>query len=237
LLSEFGLQAAPVASSLAQVLPDAPAPGPAWEARNAQVDKLLHYAAPFGARTDDPDSCIRATQRAQAAALQIAIEHQRRRGDRAAGVLFWQWNEPWGAISWSVIDFYGRPKAALAGLRSWYAPLLPSLEYPLRRYAAGDRFVGTLWLVNDTLRPWTELDCRLISGDREVARRPAVAAANDVVCLGPVDVTLAAPTIRIEVWRRGVLVAANAYDLDWRDLPPMRRWDRFKDWVTWRSVR
>jgi beta-mannosidase len=151
--SEFGLQAIPGEKTLRQFIPPEELwpPGPSWSYHGAELDKLERYARPFlrGSETSLED-LIEASQRAQACALQIAVEHYRRAKARGGGgVLIWQLNEPWPAISWALVDFYRRPKAAYAVVKRLMSPVLVSLEYPLRRYAAGDELDIAIWLVND----------------------------------------------------------------------------------------
>ena len=73
---------------------------------------------------------------------------------RCGGVAFWQFNEPWPAVSWAVIDRAGRPKAAYEMLRRAYQPILIAARFPWRRYAAGDVFRADVWLVNDGPEAW-----------------------------------------------------------------------------------
>ena len=151
--SEFGLQALPDKATLQRFVPaeELWPPGPSWSYHGAELDKLLRYARPF-MQDGEPglEELIEASQRAQAHALQIAVEHYRRAKARGGGgVLIWQLNEPWPAISWALVDFYRRPKAAYAVIKRLMNPVLVSLEYPLRRYQAGDELAIGIWVVND----------------------------------------------------------------------------------------
>ncbi|MBU2559147.1 MAG: glycoside hydrolase family 2 protein [Bacteroidetes bacterium] len=64
------------------------------------------------------------SQLLQAYGLEVAIEAQRLSKPHSMGTLFWQLNDAWPAISWSVIDYYGRPKAAYYHLQRLYNPLI-----------------------------------------------------------------------------------------------------------------
>ena len=156
-MSEFGLQALPNAETIAEMFGGAPPRSLTdhrWGQRKAQVSKLLHYAGP--AAHGALESAISATQRVQAAALKVGLEAARlrrprkRSGEEAAqfrdafcgGVAFWQLNEPWPAVSWSVIDAAGRPKAAYYAICQSYQPLLVAARFPWRPYAAGDDVSG-----------------------------------------------------------------------------------------------
>jgi beta-mannosidase len=67
------------------------------------------------------------TQITQAACIQYACEHARRKQPQMMGILYWQLNDIWPCASWSSIDVYGRWKALQYFARRFYAPLLVSV--------------------------------------------------------------------------------------------------------------
>ncbi len=83
---------------------------------------------------------------AQAEGLKYGIEHFRRRKPHCSGTLFWQLNDCWPVLSWSVLDYYGFGKAGYYYVRRAYAPLLASFK-------ALDNGGVELWITNDTLAP------------------------------------------------------------------------------------
>ncbi|MCL6649820.1 MAG: hypothetical protein K6U89_15985 [Chloroflexi bacterium] len=233
LLSEFGLQAAPSVASLRAFLPDDIAPGPDWEYHSAQLAKLRRYAG----EAMNAEQLVAASQRAQAQGLQLAIEHSRRQKWRTCGTIFWQLNDPWGAMSWSVIDYYGRPKAAYARLRGCYAPVLVTIEFPLRAYRQGDWLEARLWVVNDTLTPLDRLELEGQVAGQVVFQRRAVAAANAVTALGSVRFQLPATAGLVVTARRlGTLLCENHYDLQWEDHAQIAPLAALRDWLTWRVL-
>ncbi|MDW8319075.1 MAG: glycoside hydrolase family 2 TIM barrel-domain containing protein [Anaerolineae bacterium] len=243
MVSEFGLQAAPAVESLRRFL-DADElwpPGAGWQRHKGDLPKLQRYARYF----DDPDAdpeggseplaaFVAASQRSQAAGLQIMVEHLRRRRwsgqeqavpappHASAGLAVWQWNDPWPAISWSVVDYFGRPKLAYHVLRRVLQPVLVSLEYPLRPYRPGDRLRGALWVVNDGLQPLKS--CRLLAWLDEApvhAGEVAVPAAA-AVAVGALDLTLPPGfrALRLALRQGNALLAENVYDLRFHDAGP-----------------
>ncbi len=164
--SELGLQAAPGTASLRQFIPSEHLwpPGPSWSHHGAELRKLWRYARPFLSEHGVTlDSFVTASQRAQAHALQIAIEHFRRRKARGnGGILVWQFNEPWPAISWSLVDFYGQGKLAFDVVGRLYNPVLVSLDYALGRYEPGHALEASVWVINDTAQDlfdcWLEVE-------------------------------------------------------------------------------
>jgi beta-mannosidase len=169
--SEFGLQAPPGAETLQRFIPadELWPPGPSWTYHGAEMQKLWHYARPFLQEQDsDLRAFLQASRRAQAHGLQIAIEHYRRRkASRSGGVLVWQLNEPWPAISWALVDFYRQPKPAYETVKRLFAPLLISLDYPLRDYQAGDSLSMDLWVVNDHHEALPDCQLEVVLRDRE----------------------------------------------------------------------
>jgi beta-mannosidase len=210
-----------------------------WAKRKAQVGKLLHYA---GERARlSLSSAVEITQRVQATALQVGLEQARLRrpsyglppgeaargrteGALSGGVAFWQFNEPWRAVSWSVIDGAGRPKAAYEMLRRSYQPLLIAATFPWRAYAAGDTFQADVWLVNDGLDAaegccaTADMDGRPVWGREHLTIYPA-----SVQRLGQMDCRLAGVPLRLGLTLTGQdgPIAANEYDLG-VPLPPER---------------
>jgi len=160
LMSEFGLQAPPVVESLRRFLPPEEMwpLGPAWTYHRAQIEKLRHYAQARNLKSEirnqksDIETFVEASQRAQARGIQIAVEHARRRKYATSGFLVWQFNSPWPAIDWALVDYYRTPKLAYHRLAEIANPLLVSLDYPLRRYAPGDVLTADVWVINDWLR-------------------------------------------------------------------------------------
>jgi beta-mannosidase len=60
-----------------------------------------------------------------------------------SGSLIWQYDEPWPAVTFSLVDFFGRPKAAYYWVRHAYAPVMGLF------YAAPGGL--TFWGVSDLL--------------------------------------------------------------------------------------
>ncbi len=135
--------------------------GPRGPITGLDWQKLKRYAQPYLTQGKPSlESFVQASQRAQSQGLQIAIEHYRRRkAQGCGGVLIWQLNEPWPAISWSLLDFHRQPKPAYETVRRLFKPVLVSVEYPLRPYQSGDRFHASVWIVND--RAAVLANCRL----------------------------------------------------------------------------
>jgi hypothetical protein len=237
MVSEFGLQAAPEVASLRQFLGDAEMwpPGVGWQRHNAHLAKLERYARWFedGGDSDPLERFVRASQRAQAAGLQILIEHMRRRRGAAGGLAVWQWNEPWPSICWSVVDYFGRPKLALAVLQRSMQPLLVSLDFPLAAYRPCDLLAGALWVVNDGVEALAGCWLRVSlegGGEAGEGRKegitllelPCGAPAQAANLVGKLALRMPAgfSHLRLELRQGNSLLTHNVYDLRFHDAGP-----------------
>lgn len=232
--SEFGLAAPPAVESLREFLPlgDLWPPGPGWAFHHAEWAKLLRYAAPWLPKGAEPDleTFVRASQQAQAWGLQVGVEHFRRRKPSCSGTAFWQFNEPWPAICWSVLDYFRRPKAAWETLRRIYGPLLVSLDYPLRRYRLGDRLAADVWVVNDRREGLQGATLSVWAGERCVQSLQVDVPGDSSVQVGRVETVLGPGEMELCAFLEwdGQCLAWNRYDLRIHDegRPPLGPWLR-----------
>jgi beta-mannosidase len=74
----------------------------------------------------------------------------------------WQLNEPWPAISWSILDFYRQPKPAYHAVKRLYNPILVSADYAPTRFQPGDALTCDIWLINDTSQSYTGCELRVM---------------------------------------------------------------------------
>ncbi|WP_291377832.1 hypothetical protein [Demequina sp.] len=96
-----------------------------------------------------------AAQIVQARALRTSIGHFRSMHDSCSGALWWQFDDCWPALSWSVVDVAGRRKLA------WYAAAEVMADRVILPTAVGSPEGFTL--VNDTAHPWeTEIVWRAV---------------------------------------------------------------------------
>jgi beta-mannosidase len=144
-ISEFGMHAAPVAETLWSVIPDDQrylhSPLLDWHNKDNPKNKGDNLLLATTGLPADIDQYILFSQIAQAEGLKFGIEHFRRRTPHCSGTLVWQLNDCWPVLSWSVLDYYGVPKASYHYLQRVYAPLLASFKEV-------DGGVE-LWLTND----------------------------------------------------------------------------------------
>lgn len=146
--TEYGAQALPDAATLDEIWPANKEPD--WENLSInyrlQVERMLRYVPWRG----DRQSFVRESQEYQAKVLKHATEFFRRRKYRPTGGTFaFMLNDPAPAISWSVVDWRRRPKAAFEALKSAMQQVLVCVEYPKESYEAGEKISLPLFIVND----------------------------------------------------------------------------------------
>ena len=144
-VSEFGMHAAPVAETLWRVIPPAErflhSPTLDWHNKDHPKNKGDNLLLATTGLPTDLEQYITYSQIAQAEGLKFGIEHYRRRKPHCSGTLVWQLDDCWPVLSWSVIDYFGFPKASYYYLRRVFAPLLASFK--------DDNGALELWLTND----------------------------------------------------------------------------------------
>ncbi|MGB8647005.1 MAG: glycoside hydrolase family 2 TIM barrel-domain containing protein [Anaerolineae bacterium] len=219
-LGEFGLQAPPDVETLRRFMLPAGLwpPGEMWVYHNAELDKLWRYARAINPHIDSPEAFVEASQTAQARGLQVVIEHARRHKGRMAGCAFWQFNEPWPAICWSILAYDRTPKIAYRQVQQLYNPVLVSFYYPLQARRAGERVQGELWLINDTLHA-VQGELRVSLNGARVETRQVEIGPNRAICIGELEVVTApgANALYFQLAVGETVISTNEYDLNYSD--------------------
>lgn len=131
-ISEFGMHAAPALSTLARCIPSDQmyhhSPALDWHNKDTPKNKGDNLMLTVTGLPSDLTEYVDFSQLAQAEGLTFGIEHFRRRTPHCSGALVWQLNDCWPVLSWSVLDYYGVPKAGYYYLRRVFAPVLASFK-------------------------------------------------------------------------------------------------------------
>jgi beta-mannosidase len=147
-VAEFGYLGPSELSSLQRFLPeDQLQPGsPSWKFHDNRfeagitTDAIERNWAPVDAI--GLEDYLALGQLFQAEALGAAARHWRRRMFRTSGAISWGYVDCWAtSTSWSLIDYYERPRAAYFHAMRAFEPLHVSLQQ------RGDAFLA--WVVND----------------------------------------------------------------------------------------
>ncbi len=214
--SEFGLQAYPAVETLRKYIsPDLIWPiGPAHVHHNLGQKKMAKYSAPLHPAAN-LEAVVEASQVMQAHYLQRGIEFWRQRKYQTSGVAFWQFDEPWPAICWSVLDYDLKPKLAYTQLKDTLNPLLVSAQFADRAWQPGENFSGRVVLVNDYPQAFPGLTVTAKVGDQSKTFT-AELPADGVLDLGEIELKLpgeGAPILELVAEREGRVLARNRYDL------------------------
>jgi beta-mannosidase len=147
-ISEFGMHASPVRETLRRAIPEDQlyhhSPSMDHHNKDDPKNKGDNLMSNVTGLPEDLDEYVDFSMISQAEGLKFALEHFRRRKPHCSGTLFWQLNDCWPVLSWSVLDHNGFGKAGYYYARRAYSPLLASFR------ALPDGLVE-LWLTNDTL--------------------------------------------------------------------------------------
>lgn len=123
---------------------------PYLETRLYDVQTIL--ATKLFGQTDDLQTRIRRQGHLQHEWIRLVMEATRRSKWYCGGILFWMYNDCWPATGWSLVDYYGIPKAGWYAMKRGSQPLIASID------DAGDAY--RIWICNDTLAP-VEGSCAL----------------------------------------------------------------------------
>jgi beta-mannosidase len=147
-VSEFGMHAAPARETLRRAIPEDQRyhHSPSMDHHNKDYPKNKgdNLMLTVTGLPEDLDEYVDFSMISQAEGLKFALEHFRRRKPHCSGTLFWQLNDCWPVLSWSVLDYHGFGKAGYYYARRAYSPILASFK------ALPDGSIE-LWLTNDTL--------------------------------------------------------------------------------------
>lgn len=111
----------------------------------------------FGKCTDS-DTNVWRMEYVQYEWIRLVMESARRKKFYCSGVQFWMYNDCWPASGWSIVDYYGCPKAGYYAMKRSSQPVIASIE------DSGNKF--KIWICNDLrhsvdakivvyVQPWT----------------------------------------------------------------------------------
>jgi beta-mannosidase len=155
LVTEYGAEALPAVETLRTMFdaeslwPDTPKDWETWQFADFQPKNTFDLAKV--SQGHGIEEFVRNTQRYQAITVRFTTEVFRRHKWKAnTGIYQFMFADDWPSITWSVVDYYRRPKLAYAALKESMQRLLPSIEY-----TADDRRKPiTLYAVNDFTTPF-----------------------------------------------------------------------------------
>ena len=116
-VSEYGFQSLPDYSQLKKFIPENELNLNSESVKSHQkhptgFETIIAYMKSYYPVPDNIEDFAYVSQLLQAQAMKTAIESHRKKMPYCMGSLLWQLNDCWPVISWSIIDHYGKPKAA-----------------------------------------------------------------------------------------------------------------------------
>lgn len=128
------------------------------EKNNCAFSELDHAVLGLYGRLQDPHLRLTAMEHLQCDWIRLACEAARRRAFDCTGLLFWTYNDSWPAVSSSLLDYYGTPKAGYYGMKRGFRPLIAAWE-PLkdhvRLWLCSNRPQSTEARIRVAFQPWT----------------------------------------------------------------------------------
>jgi len=148
-LTEYGIQSPPALETLKTVISEKElwplGDTVAYHNKHPKgMQRIQTYNEGYFGVPQNIEEYIRFGQLGQAEGLKFAIEHFRRLKFHCSGSLFWQFNDCWPVISWSILDYYLRPKIAFYYVKRAYQPLLISFREEEGKIS--------LWVTSDLLK-------------------------------------------------------------------------------------
>jgi len=145
-MSEYGFQSIPSLSSLGLFMREADfslrSPGFSNHQKSTGGnDRLMHYLDRYYTSETSFNNYPFLTQLLQARAMETAISTHRKKKPYCMGSLMWQLNDCWPAVSWSMVDFYGKKKAAYYAIKKAFNPVsifADTLTQPFRLTIVND---------------------------------------------------------------------------------------------------
>ncbi|MBU4510685.1 beta-galactosidase, partial [bacterium] len=164
-INEFGAQALPNPETIREMMKENelwPPKWSVWAYYDFQYDPTFNVAQiDMGKSLEE---FIENSQNYQAKLLKYAIENYRKnKYFKVTGIFQFMFVDNWNAITWSVVDYFRRPKKAYTVLKTVYQPVLIGID--LDREKVGlDMLRATgfpgIWVVNDTLNLYENLHAK-----------------------------------------------------------------------------
>jgi len=170
-ISEFGLQSFPETGTLRKYVSEKhlwPVDNEVLKHHNMEYKKIDKYVSVIE-HGNTIKSYAEASQAIQAHYMRRGIENWRQRKYRTTGTAFWMLNDPWPAVSWSIIDYELKPKGSYEAVKQAYQPVLVTAAYENREWSAGDEFKAGILVVNDLHESFEEakIEVSLCGGKAE----------------------------------------------------------------------
>lgn len=149
--TEFGAQALPNLSTIKKIFTAKdlwPPNWNKWSYHNFVYEPTFYIAGIKKGKSIQ--EFIKNSQNYQAKLLKLAIEQYRaHKFTEISGLFQFMLVDPWPCISYSVLDYFRKPKKGYRTLKEVYQPVLLIYHQEKKVYTIGDKLKGMFYLVND----------------------------------------------------------------------------------------
>jgi beta-mannosidase len=169
MVTEYGAAALPAVETLrtmfdaATLWPRTAGEWEPWKFADFQPHNTFDIAKVKPGR--DLDELVKNTQRYQSIVIRYTTElFRRRKWAGNTGVYQFMFVDDWPSITWSVLDYYRRPKSGYAALAASMQPLLPSVDYDPQ----DPKHPIAIYVVNDLATPLAgaRVAWRVVEGEK-----------------------------------------------------------------------
>ena len=142
-----------------------------WRHRGEWWNTLERDREVFGENIRTLEDFVAASQYIQAETLRYAVEANRRAAFVNSGSFIWQFNEPVPNVACtSLVDYYGRKKAAYYAVRRAYNRVNPNLRYDKMIYETGEEAKFDLFVTSDLQEQIFKCECYVYADDKAIAQ-------------------------------------------------------------------
>ena len=177
-INEFGAQALPNMETMREMMKEDelwPPKWPIWAYHDFQYDPTFNVAQiDMGKSLEE---FIENSQNYQAKLLKYAIENYRKnKYSKVTGIFQFMFVDNWNAITWSVVDYFRRPKKGYYTLKTVYQPLLVGMDLDREKVSLNKiTDFSNIWVVNDTLDKYENTYAKIgLFKDKEIVREKRV---------------------------------------------------------------
>lgn len=182
-INEFGAQALPNLETIREMMKEDelwPPKWPVWAYYDFQYDPTFNVAQiDMGKSLEE---FIENSQNYQAKLLKYAIENYRKnKYSKVTGIFQFMFVDNWNAITWSVVDYFRKPKKGYNILKTVYQPVLVGIDLDRERLNVDVLRFGfpEIWIVNDNLKQYKNMCVKIsLSKDKKVVMEEEIKIGN-----------------------------------------------------------
>lgn len=183
LVTEFGAQGLPAKDSLEKFLnieDFGKINWADWKYHNFQFDQTFNIAKVEMGNTIE--EFVNNSQNYQTSLLETAIDfYRRKKNSGITGIFQFMFIDCWPSITWSIVDYYFKPKSAYYALKTCFEPLYLSVKLRQDSYCTNGFINFDFWIINDLHQEFADLSMIVMLDNKEVAAFEHISTESDSV--------------------------------------------------------